>query len=247
MEFIRHAKTIAKREWGSYFNSPVAYIFIIFFLMLSGFFTFGLGYFYEAGQADLGAFFRWHPILFLVLVPAAAMRLWSEEQRSGTIELLFTLSVTPTQAIIGKFVAAWLFLILALVLTFPVVLTTMYLGSPDLGVVFCGYISSILLAGAYLAVGMFTSALTRNQVISFVLAIVCGLFLIVAGLPPVTAFMVRWAPEWLISGIAGFSFIPHFETMQRGILDLRDVVYFFSVMGFMLFATYTVLRNKQTT
>ena len=246
MESWSRVKAIAKREWGAYFNSPVAYVFIVIFLALAGFFTFAVGRFYEGGQAVLTPFFFWHPWLFLILVPAVAMKLWAEERRSDTIELLLTLPVTPMQAIVGKFLAAWLFLILAIVLTFPVVLTAMYLGRPDLGVVFCGYLGSILLAGSYLAVGMFTSALTKNQVISFVLAVVFGLFLILAGFPPVTELFSRFAPAWLVDGIAAFSFMFHYETLQRGIIDLRDLLYFGSVMVFMLLATQTVLMSRVT-
>jgi ABC-2 type transport system permease protein len=244
MAFIQHSKTIAKREWCAYFNSPVAYIFIMIFLALVGFFTFSVSHFYEAGQANLRGFFIWHPWLYLILVPAVAMRLWSEERRSGTMELLFTLSITPGQAIAGKMIAAWLFLTLALVLTFPAPLTAAYLGSPDWGVIVCGYISSFLLAGAYLSVGMFTSSLTRNQVISFILAVVVGLFLLLAGFEPVTALFSQWAPNWLVDGIAAFSFIPHFETMQRGIIDFRDLLYFASVIFFMLFLTHMKLVNR---
>ncbi len=244
MDMIRHSLAVAKREWSSYFNSPVAYIFIIIFLVLAGFFTFSLGGFYEAGQADLRAFFIWHPWLYLILVPAVAMRLWSEERRQGTIELLFTVSVTPLQAIAGKMAAAWAFLILALLLTFPIPLTAAWLGQPDWGVVASGYVASALLAGAYLGVGMFTSSLTRNQVISFVLAVVVGLFLILAGYEPVTALLSQWAPRWLVEGVAAFGFMPHFEAMQRGVLDLRDMVYFASAIGFMLFLTHLVLANR---
>ncbi len=246
MESIEHVKAITKREWSAYFNSPIAYIFIIIFLSLAGFFTFAVSRFYEAGQADLRGFFMWHPWLYLILVPAVAMRLWSEERRSGTAELLLTLAVTPTQAVVGKFLAAWLFMLLALAMTFPMVLTTCYLGSPDLGVALCGYIGSALLAGAYLAVGFFTSALTRNQVVSFVLAVVLGLFLILAGYPPVTDLLARWSPAWLVNGVAAFSFMSHYETMQRGILDLRDFIYFASVIGFMLFVTHLVIRNTSS-
>lgn len=242
-----HAFTVAKREWSSYFNSPIAYVFIVIFLMLIGFFTFSVAGFYENGQADLSAFFIWHPWLYLILVPAAAMRLWSEERRSRTIELLFTLSVTPWQAIAGKFVAAWLFLLLALALTFPLPLTAMYLGEPDRGIMFCGYVGSALLAGAYLAVGMFTSALTRNQVIAFILAVVIGLFLILAGYPPVTDLLGRWLPLFAVNIIAGFSFMSHYDALQRGILDLRNLLYFASVIGFMLFATQAVLHHKAAT
>lgn len=244
MEALRRVGSVAKREWAAYFNSPVAYVFIVIFLVLASFFTFAVAKFYESGQAHLGGFFMWHPWLYLILVPAVAMRLWAEERRAGTVELLLTLPVTPMQAIAGKFVAAWLFLLLALALTFPVVLTAAYLGKPDLGVVFCGYLGSALVAGAYLSVGMFTSALTRNQVISFVLAVVLGLFLVLAGFPPVTDLLSRFAPDWLVSGVAAFSFVPHFDALQRGVADLRDLVYFASVILFMLLATQAVLANR---
>jgi ABC-2 type transport system permease protein len=244
MEAIRHSAAVAKREWKAYFHSPVAYIFIIIFLALAGFFTFSVGSFYEAGQADLRVFFFWHPWLYLILVPAVAMRLWAEERRMGTMELLFTLSVTPMQAIAGKMAAAWGFLCLALALTFPIPLTAGWLGNPDWGVVASGYLSSALLAGAYLAVGLFTSALTRNQVISFVLAVVGGLFLILAGYEPVTTLLSQWAPRWLVDGVAAAGFMTHFQAMQRGVLDLRNFVYFVSVIGFMLFLTQLVLNNR---
>jgi ABC-2 type transport system permease protein len=236
---------IAKREWCAYFNSPVAYVFIVIFLILAGFFTFNVSRFFEAGQADLKSFFLWHPWLYLMLVPAAAMRLWAEERRSGTIELLLTMPVTTGQAIWGKFVAAWLFLALSLALTFPMILTAAYLGQPDYGPIACGYLGSALLAGAFLAVGMFTSALTRNQVISFILAVVIGLFLILAGFAPVTDFLARFAPAWLVEGVAAFSFISHFDSLQRGVVDVRDVLYFASVIAFMLFATQVVLENRK--
>lgn len=243
-ENLHHIAAVAKREWRAYFDSPVAYVFIIIFLMLTGFFTFSISRFFEAGQADLTGFFQWHPWLYMILVPAVAMRLWAEERRSGTIELLFTVSVTPLQALLGKFIAAWLFMILALALTFPVVLTAIYLGSPDLGTVASAYFGSALLAGAYVAAGMFTSALTRNQVISFILAVVIGLFLILAGYPPVTDLLAHRMPGWLVDGVAAFSFMPHYEALQRGVIDLRDLAYFASVMVFMLFSTQVVLKNK---
>jgi ABC-2 type transport system permease protein len=235
---------IAKREWNAYFTSPVAYVFMVIFLVLAGFFTFSVSHFYEARQADLREFFVWHPWLYLILVPAVAMRLWAEERRSGTIELLLTLPITSTQALLGKFAAAWAFLLLALAMTFPIVLTVFYLGQPDPGQIVCGYIGSGLLAGAYLAVGMFTSALTRNQVISFILAVVIGLFLILSGYPPVTSLLTGFAPAWLIDTIASFSFMAHYESLQRGLIDLRDLVYFASVIAFMLFATHVVLENR---
>lgn len=244
METLSNIWTIARREWRAYFDSPVAYVFIIIFLALAGFFTFSVAGFYEAGQADLRGFFFWHPWLYLVLVPAAAMRLWAEERRSGTIELLLTLPITPWQAIAGKFAAAWLFLLLALALTFPVVITAFYLGRPDLGVVMTGYLGSALLAGAYLALGLFTSAVTRNQVISFILALVIGLFLLLAGFPPVTDFLARIAPVPVVDAVASLSFLPHFEALQRGVVDARDLLYFASVMTFMLLATRQTLAGR---
>ena len=244
MDMRTHCRAIAKREWCGYFQSPVAYIFIVIFLALAGFFTFSVSGFYEAGQADLRSFFFWHPWLYLILVPAVAMRLWAEERRQGTLELLFTSAVTPAQAIAGKMIAAWGFLALALALTFPVPLTAAWLGQPDWGVVAAGYVASFLLAGAYLAVGMFTSALTRNQVVSFILAVVLGLFLIRAGFQPVTDLLSQWAPEWLVNGVAAFGFMPHYEALQRGVLDARDFLYFASATGFMLFLTQLVLANR---
>jgi ABC-2 type transport system permease protein len=237
--------TIAKREWRGYFDSPIAYVFLVIFLALTGFFTFSVSGLYESGRADLRPFFFWHPWLYLVLVPAIAMRLWAEERRAGTLELLFTLPITPGQALLGKFLAAWAFLLTALLLTVPIVLTVHYLGQPDNGVVAAGYLGSALLAGAYLAVGMFTSALTRNQVIAFVLAVVLGLFLLLAGYPPVTDFLIGFAPLGVVEAIAALSFIPHYEALQRGVVDVRDLVYFVSVVVVVLAATRTVLMEKQ--
>ncbi|MDO9542347.1 MAG: ABC transporter permease subunit [Kiritimatiellia bacterium] len=246
MDFIRNTKAIAKRELVSYFESPVAYVFMVVFLMLLGFLTFFNAHFYEIGQADLRPFFFWHPWLFLILVPAAAMRLWAEERRSGTIETLLTLPVSMTEAILGKFLAAWIFIGLIIALTFPIVLTTSYLGNPDKGAIIGGYVGSFLLAGTCLAVGMMTSACTRNQVISFVLALMICLFLLLAGYPPVTDLLVRWAPDWLVNGVAAFSFMPHYEAFQKGIFDSRDFVYYLSVIAFMLFGDYVVLENRKS-
>lgn len=236
---------ILKREWKAYFNSPVAYVFIVIFLALNGFFTFNVSRFFESGQANLDRFFFWHPWLYLILVPAVAMRLWAEERRTGTLELLLTMPVSTAQAIWGKFLAAWLFVALALALTFPVVATAYYLGDPDPGPIFTGYFGSALLAAAYLAVGSLTSALTRNQVISFILAAVIGLFLLLAGYTPVTDFLYAVAPAWVVEVVAGFSFAAHYEQLQRGVIDLRDVVYFASVVGFMLLATHVALENRK--
>ncbi len=239
-------QTIAKREIGGYFASPVAYVFIVIFLLLCGFFTFMLGGFFERREASLVSFFLWHPWLYLFLVPAVAMRLWSEERRLGTMELLLTMPVTGWQAIVGKFLASWLFLALALALTFPVVISVGYLGSPDYGVIFCGYVGSLLLAGAYLAVGCMTSAMTRNQVISFILSVVICLFLILAGWPPVTNLLVRWSPGWLVDTVAAFSVVPHFDGFQKGVLDSRDVIFFLSIIGFSLFTTGVIIRNLRS-
>ncbi len=246
MSATRNIVTIAKRELTGYFASPVAYVFIVIFLLLAGFFTFMLGGFFERREATLASFFMWQPWLYLFLVPAVGMRLWSEERRLGTIELLLTMPITAWQAIVGKFLASWLFLALALVLTFPVVLTVNYLGNADNGVIFCGYFGSLLLAGAYLSIGSLTSAMTRNQVISFILSVVICLFLILAGWPPVTDLLVRWAPGWLVDGVASFSVMPHFDGFQRGVLDSRDLIFFFSVIGFALFTTSVVLRNLRS-
>jgi ABC-2 type transport system permease protein len=245
-EYLRNMKAIIKRELSGYFGSPVAYVFIVIFLLLCGFFTFSVSHFYEVGQADLSAFFQWHPWIFLFLIPAVAMRLWAEERRTGTIELILTLPVTLTEVVVGKFIAAWIFISLALCLTFPLVLTVVYLGSPDPGAIFCAYVGSFLMAGAYLSVGSMTSAMTRNQVISFIISVVICLFLVLAGWPPVTQILSGWAPLWLADGISDFSFISHFASLQRGVLDLRDVLYYCSVIFFMLFATGITLQNRRT-
>ena len=240
----RHIWTIAKRELSWYFNSPVAYVFIVIFLLLNGFFTFMLGGFFELGEASLSRpFFSWHPWLYLFLVPAAGMRLWSEERRVGTLELLLTYPIAPWEAILGKFLASWIFLALALGLTFPVVITVGYLGSPDFGAILAGYLGSLLLAGAYLAVTVMTSALTRNQVVSFILSVVICFFLILAGWEPVTNLLVRWAPDSVVNLVAAFSVMPHFGNFQRGVVDLRDLLFFASVIVFSLFGTGVILRG----
>ena len=244
-DFLRNTSGILLREFGGYFGSPVAYVFIVIFLMLCGFFTFSLSHFYEIGQADLRTFFEWHPWIFLFLVPAVAMRLWAEERRTGTMELILTLPVTLVQVIVGKFLAAWIFIGVALILTFPMVLTVAYLGDPDMGAILCGYFGSFLMAGAYLSVGSMTSAMTRNQVISFILSVVICLFLVLAGWSPVTDALTGWAPVWLVNVVAGFSFMPHFASMERGVVDLRDLIYFGSVMFFMLFANGVILQNRR--
>ena len=242
---LANIKTIAKRELGAYFSSPLAYVFIVIFLLLCGFFTFMVGGFFERGEASLSAsFFLWHPWFYLFLVPAVGMRLWAEERRVGTIELLLTMPITAWQAIVGKFLASWIFLGLALLLTFPIVITVNYLGSPDNGVILCGFIGSWLMAGAYLAISCITSAMTRNQVVSFIISVVICLFLILAGFPPVTRMLEGLAPR-LVDLITSFSVITHFDGFQKGVLDSRDVLFFLSVMGFSLFSTSVILRGHR--
>lgn len=245
MNALRNIKAIMKRELGGYFTSPIAYVFLVIFLLLTGFFTFTVGNFFERGEASLVSFFTWHPWLYLFLVPAAGMRLWAEERRLGTMELLLTMPITTWQAIIGKFLASWLFLALALALTFPVVITVNYLGDPDNGVIVAGYVGSLLLAGTYLAISCMTSALTRNQVISFIVSVMIALFLILAGYTPVTDLLTRWANPVIVEIIAAFSVMTHFEGFQRGVLDTRDVAFFVSMIGFALFTTGVIIRNQR--
>lgn len=243
---VNNVKAIFKRELAGYFGSAVAYVFIVIFLLLVGFFTFNISNFFEVGQADLRGFFQWHPWIFLFLVPAVAMRLWAEERRLGTLELILTLPVTLGEVILGKFMAAWIFLGIALILTFPMVLTVTYLGNPDLGAIFCAYLGSFLMAGAYLSVGIMTSSLTRSQVVSFIVAVVICLFFILAGFSPVIDVLSGWAPRWLISLVSQMGFLTHFASIERGVLDFRDLLYFFSVIFFMLFANAVVLENRRT-
>src|SRR6266487_3853607 len=245
MNAAANIKAIAKRELGGYFSSPVAYVFIVIFLLLTGFFTFMAGNFFERGQANLDSFFMWHPWLYLFLVPCVGMRLWAEERRVGTIELLLTKPITAWQAIVGKFLASWIFLALALALTFPVFITVNYLGSPDNGVILCGYIGSWLMAGAYLAISCITSAMTRTQVVSFIVSVVVCLFFILAGFPPVINMLESWAKPWMVDTIAAFSVITHFEGFQKGVLDSRDIIFFLSLIGFSLFTTSVILRTHR--
>jgi gliding motility-associated transport system permease protein len=242
---LAHIWTIAKRELAGYFESPIAYVVIVIFLLLAGFFTFMVAGFFERGEANLEPFFLWHPWLYLFLVPAIGMRMWSEERRLGTMELLLTMPITPWQAIVGKFLAAWAVLALALVLTFPVVITVNYLGNPDNGVIVAGYVGSFLLAGAYLSIAAMTSALTRNQVVSFILAVVICLFLVLVGYSPVTNLLVQWANPWLVQAISSFSVMTHFESIRKGVLDSRDILFFFSVIGFSLFTMSVILRSHR--
>jgi ABC-2 type transport system permease protein len=242
---MRPVLTIVKRELGAYFSSPVAYVFLVIFLLLTGFFTFTAGNFFERGEASLAAFFGWHPGISLMVVPAIGMRLWAEERRSGTLELLFTMPISTWQAIIAKFLASWLFIGLALALTFPAVVTVNLLGEPDNGAIFAGYLGSFFLAGAYLAITCMTSAMTRNQVVAFILSVVICLFLVLAGFNPVTDLMTRWASPAVVDTVAAFSVVTHFDGFQRGVIDTRDLFFFLSVIGFSLFATGVILRGHR--
>jgi gliding motility-associated transport system permease protein len=242
----RNIWTITKRELGAYFSSPIAYVFIVIFLLLCGFFTFFVGMFFERQEASLARpFFDWHPWFYLFLVPAVGMRLWAEERRVGTIELLLTMPITAWQAIVGKFLASWLFLALALVLTFPVVITVNYLGHPDNGVILTAYLGSWLMAGAYLAISCITSALTRSQVVSFIISLVVCLFLILAGFPPVINVLNQLVSTRLVDLVTSFSVMTHFEGFQKGVIDSRDILFFLSVIGFSLFTTSVILRTHR--
>lgn len=238
-------KAIIKRELQGYFSTPIAYVFIVIFLILSGVFAFYLGGLYERNQADLAPFFGFHPWLYLFLVPAVSMRMWSEERRSGNIELLMTLPVTQRDLVLGKFLSAWAFIGIALFLTFPIWISINYLGEPDNGLILASYIGSLLLAGAFLAIGSCVSAASKNQVIAFILtAVICFIFLL-AGLPLVLNFFSSWLPQFMVDSIASTSFLSHFASINKGVLDLGDVVYFGMVITLWLIATSYVLDMKK--
>jgi len=243
---MQQLTSIFRRELAAYFLTPIAYVFIIIFLVLSGVFTFYLGDFFERGQADLAPFFDFHPWLYLFLVPALSMRLWAEERKSGTIELLLTLPVTTTAVVIAKFLAAWAFLVVALALTFPVWITVNVLGDPDNGVIVAGYLGSALMAGAYLAIGACFSALTRNQVIAFILSLVVCLLLNLSGFPLVLDLVSGWLPEAVVSTIASMSFLTHFQAIGQGVIDLRDIVFFVSILAFFLYANVLLVELKKS-
>lgn len=236
---------VFRRELASYFATPVAYVFIVIFLILAGAFTFYLGGFYESGQANLAAFFSFHPWLYLFLIPAISMRLWAEERKSGSIELLLTLPITMLQAVAGKFLAAWAFAGIALALTFPIWITVNYLGDPDNGAIVAGYVGSLLMAGAFLAIGSCISALTRNQVIAFILTVVVCFLLLLAGFPLVLDFVGALLPQFLVDAIASLSFLTHFSSISKGVIDLRDLLYFGLMIGFWLYANAVVIDLKK--
>ncbi len=244
---IKNIWTLTKSEAAGYLVSPAAYVFVIIFLLLTSFFTFIIGNFFKAGDASLYGFFRWHPWLYLILVPAIGMHMWSDEKRLGTNELLFTLPVTVFECLISKFLAAWSVIGIALILTFPMVITVFYLGSPDIGAITCGYCGSFLLAGSYLAISSFTSSFTKSQVVSFIVSLVICLFLILAGFPQVTDMLVEWAPRRVLDTFAAFSVWTYFQGMQRGVIDSRDILYFLSIIIFGLFLTNVSLKQHKGT
>jgi ABC-2 type transport system permease protein len=242
---MRNVGIIMRRELASYFATPLAYVFILIFLLLANAFTFYLGGFFERGQADLQGFFYWHPWLYLFLIPAISMRLWAEERKSGSIELLMTQPVTLWEAVVGKYLAAWIFAGLALALTFPMWITVNYLGRPDNGTILAAYIGSLLLAGGYLAIGSCMSALTNNQVIAFILGVVACFVVLLAGFPLVLDAFRGWAPQWLVDAIASLSFLTHFDSIKKGVIDVRDLLYFGMLSAFFLLATSIALDLRK--
>lgn len=237
--------SIIKRELYSYFRSPVAYVFIIIFLLSTTGTTWYLGNFFQSNEASLEIFFMFHPWLYLILIPAVGMRLWAEDRRQGTIEILLTLPVPLIGAVLAKFLAAWIFIGVALLLTFPMVITTYILGDPDGGVILAGYLGSFLMGGAYMSISCFTSSLTKNQVISFITSFMVCLVLVLLGFGVLTRTLNDIFPVWLADLITQFSFTTHFNGIRRGVIDFRDVIYFFSIIGFMLLANVLVLDNKK--
>jgi ABC-2 type transport system permease protein len=247
---VKHTLAILKRELAGYFATPVAYVFIVIFLLLSGFFTFQLGDFYDDGngQASMAGFFGWHPWLYLFLIPALSMRLWAEERKQGTIELLMTLPITLSQAVLGKFLAAWIFSGVALALTFPMWITVNYLGDPDNGTIMAGYVGSLLMAGGFLALGSAVSAVTKNQVIAFVLSVSLCLMFLLCGFPPfIEGLRGRplHLPDAIVDAIASFSLFKHFDGLSRGLVEMRDLVFFGSLIAIALFLNALILEAKK--
>jgi ABC-2 type transport system permease protein len=235
---------VFKRELKSYFTTPLAYVFLVIFLFFAGYLTFKQG-FYEMRQADMNAFFANLPLLFIFMVPATAMRLWAEERKIGSIELLFTLPVTITQAVLGKFFAAWLFLAIALALTFPMVFTVAYLGEPDVGLIITGYMGSLLMAGGFLAIGCFFSTLSKNQVISLVLSLVACAVLVFAGMPTTLNYFSTFLPSGMVTAIESMSFQVHFDSIQRGVLKFGDLSYFVLLIAGWLAACAIMLDERK--
>ncbi len=242
---MRNVCYIFKRELGSYFATPVAYVFLVIFLVLASVFTFYLGNFFERGQADLQSFFSFHPWLYLFLIPAISMRLWSEERRQGTIELFLTLPISIGEAVTAKFLAAWAFVGIALALTFPIWITVNVMGDPDNGIILAGYVGSLLMSAGYLAIGACISALTKSQVVAFVVSAAACFVFTVSGTTMVLAFFAGWAPAVIVEAVSGFSFLTHFNAIARGVIDLRDIVYFASLVAAFLFANAAIVEMKK--
>jgi len=243
---VRELVAIFKREFAAYFATPLAYVFIVIFLFAMGAFTFYIGHFFDNDTADLQVFFGFHPWLYLFLVPAISMRLWAEERRSGTMELLLTLPIPLAATVTGKFLAAWAFTGVALLLTFPIWITVNYLGHPDNGVILASYIGSFLMAGAYLAIGACVSASTNNQVIAFVVSVVVCFLFTISGAPLVLDFFRAWAPLALVNAISSFSFLTHFTAISAGVIDLRDLIFFISLIALFLAANVVIVDLKKT-
>ena len=236
---------IFKRELSSYFSTPIAYVFLVIFLLLSGSLTFYMGGFYERGQADLLPFFSFHPWLYLFLVPAISMKLWAEERKSGTIELILTLPVSVSEVVIGKYLAAWFFIVLALVLTFPIWITVNYLGSPDNGAILSGYLGSLLMSGGFLAIGSCMSSTTQNQVIAFIISVVVCFIFLLSGTNLVLDFFNTWLPQGAVDAIASLSFLSHFSSLSKGVIDLRDFIYYFALIGVWLYINIELVNMKK--
>ena len=243
--YLNKTYIILDRELKGYFRTPLASIFLLVFLALSSCMTFFLGRFFERDQADLTAFFSWHPWLFLVLMPAIGMRLWAEERRSGTIELLITLPVTNTQLVVGKFLASWIFTLIALILTMPIWITVNYLGEPDNHVILISYFGSWLMAGAFLALTSCLSALTKNQVIAFIISSISGFVLIMAGFNLVLSAVRSWSPNWITETISSMSFLSHFSRIQMGVFDLSTLVFFISMIILCLWINVQLVQVKK--
>lgn len=242
---MRGLGPVFRRELAGYFATPVAYVFIVIFLILTGVFTFQLGSFFERNQSDLRPFFDFHPWLYLFLIPSVSMRLWAEERKTGTIELLMTLPVSRAGAVLGKFFAAWAFCGVALALTFPVWVTVNYLGRPDNGAILMGYIGSFLMAGGFLAIGACVSASTKSQVIAFIISVVLCFGFLLAGFAPVTDFVGAWAPQSVVETVSSFSFLTRFESMSKGVLDLRDLIFFGTLITICLIMNSVILEAKK--
>jgi ABC-2 type transport system permease protein len=245
---MNHIMKIAMRELRAYFASPMGYVFLVIFLFSIGYVTFepGRGSFFILGQADLTSFFRYIPWLFLVLIPAVSMRLWSEERRVGTIELLFTLPVTIREAVLGKFLASWIFICLALALTFPMIITVYYLGDPDTMAIVVGYLGAVLMGGSFLAIGSFFSAATKNQVISFILSMVACYIMLMAGSPPILDFIGNWVPKYFVDVLESLSMLNHYDAMQRGVIQLGDIWYNVLVICAWIWGCMIMLKDKKS-